>query len=373
MLLSKIVEVIIYAGAVQGFFLALVLSTAKNGKRKSNRILSALLIILSLSIIHLLFVGGTIGFSYKIKEPFILLIGPLLLLYIQELISPRRLILTDAFHLIPFFLFFLILLPATIFGAASAYGEFLLRNEIAMSLIVWTLVVVQYGYYWWKIVRLINTHRAAVEMEFSNTEGKTLSWMKIFLHVFGVFFFLLLVTLGLAVHRVEYSVVDTVICIALSCTIFVLGYEGLLQEEIFSNVSEMQSNVVMQAETERSAEPRQVSPQDNELVQKLLTYLDEKKPYLNEALTLTELSKQLEMTRNQLSFLINNNLDNTFYTFINKYRVNEVKRLISDPKNKKFTILSLAYEAGFPSKSSFHSIFKNVTSLTPTEYRNRLQ
>ena len=116
---SKIVEVIIYAGAVQGFFLALVLTTAKNGKRKSNRILSALLIILSVSIIHLVFVAGTIGTPYKIKEPFILLIGPLLLLYIRELISPRRLILSDAFHLIPFFLFFLIFLPATIFGAVT--------------------------------------------------------------------------------------------------------------------------------------------------------------------------------------------------------------------------------------------------------------
>ncbi|MBI5464866.1 MAG: hypothetical protein HY966_07950, partial [Ignavibacteriales bacterium] len=115
MVLSKIVEVVIYAGVVQGFFLALVLTTAKNGKRKSNGILSALLIVLSVSIVHSVFLAGNVDIPYKIKEPFILLIGPLLLLYIRELISPRRFILSDALHLIPFLLFFLIHIPAMIF------------------------------------------------------------------------------------------------------------------------------------------------------------------------------------------------------------------------------------------------------------------
>lgn len=78
------------------------------------------------------------------------------------------------------------------------------------------------------------------------------------------------------------------------------------------------------------------------------------------------------MSRNQLSFVINQGIGDSFYTFINKYRVEEAKRIIADPKNVNFTILSLAFEAGFPSKSSFHSIFKKLTGLTPTEYRNTL-
>ncbi|MDP3682733.1 MAG: helix-turn-helix domain-containing protein, partial [Ignavibacteria bacterium] len=69
----------------------------------------------------------------------------------------------------------------------------------------------------------------------------------------------------------------------------------------------------------------------------------------------------------------NNQTGENFYKFINKYRIEEVKKLFSDPSRKDYTILAMAYEAGFPSKSSFHNIFKNFTGLTPTEYRNRLQ
>lgn len=372
MLLSKIVEVIIYAGAVQGFFLALVLTTGRNGHRRSNKILSVLLTILSLSIIHVLFVSGTSGFPYKIKDPFILLIGPLLLLYIRELISPRRWALSDVLHLIPFLLFFVILLPASIFGSNSAYGMLIYQNSFVISIGVWALVVIQYGYYWWKIVHIINNHRTTIETEFSNTEGKTLSWLKIFLHVFGMFFLLLVVTLGLVVHRVDYSVVDTVICLALSCTIFTLGYEGLFQEEIFSNITLLEPMIT--ADNLKEQKIPQLSDQSNsEVMQKLMIYMNEKKPYLDETLSLTDLARQLDMTRNQLSELINKNTGENFYTFVNKYRVEEVKRLISDPKNRNFTILSLAYEAGFPSKSSFHTIFKKFTGLTPTEYRSGLQ
>lgn len=370
MFFSKIVEVIIYAGAVQGFFLALVLSTGKNGNRRSNKILSVLLAILSLSIIHVLFVAESSGFPHKIKDPFILLIGPSLLLYIRELISPRRLTLSDVLHLIPFLLFFVILLPASIFGTNSAYGMFLYQNSFVVSIGVWALVVIQYGYYWWKIVHIINNHRTTIESEFSNTEGKTLSWMKIFLHVFGMFFLLLVITLGLTIHRVDYTVVDAVICLALSFTIFALGYEGLLQDEIFSNTTLSEPAILPDNIKKQDI----LQDQDNsEVMLNLMTYMNENKPYLDETLSLTDLAGQLNMTRNQLSELINKNTGDNFYTFVNKYRVDEVKRLISDPKNKNFTILSLAYEAGFPSKSSFHTIFKKYTGLTPTEYRSGLQ
>ena len=89
--------------------------------------------------------------------------------------------------------------------------------------------------------------------------------------------------------------------------------------------------------------------------------------YLNDRLTLSELARQVGMNRNQLSSVINNGIGDSFYTFINKYRVEEAKRLIAHPKNANFTLLSLAFEAGFPSKSSFHNIFKKLTGITPAE------
>src|SRR3972149_2520374 len=101
-LFSKIIDIIISAGAVQGLFFAFVLTTNKNKKRTSNKILSALLVILSVSILHSLLVKSVIESPYKIREPFILFIGPLLYLYIYELTGFRKLGRKDALHFLPF-------------------------------------------------------------------------------------------------------------------------------------------------------------------------------------------------------------------------------------------------------------------------------
>ena len=368
MFLVKLLNIVLGAGAVQGFFLALLLMSAKKSDKRSNRILAALLVVLSLSIIHLQFVVHPTEGLFKFKEPFILLVGPLLLLYIRELTGTRRSTVHDTLHLIPFFLFFLVLLPANILGQDSAYGTFVSLNSVSVGLGLWTLVVGQFGYYWWKIVRIINRHQTTIEAEFSKTEGKTLSWAKTFVHVFGVFFLLLLATLALAFHRVEAPLVDALIGVSLSITIFVLGYEGLFQEAIFSGAGGVEPITLG---NKQGREVRLVSPEEQVQAERILTYLEEKKPYVNEQLTLSDLATQLEMSRNQLSFVINNSLGNSFYSLINKYRVEEVKRLMSNPKNRDFTILSLAFEAGFASKSSFHTIFKNQTGLTPTQYQRR--
>jgi AraC-like DNA-binding protein len=144
----------------------------------------------------------------------------------------------------------------------------------------------------------------------------------------------------------------------------------LFQDEVFS------------ASTQQIANPQQPRPnktdvqtgvQNGEALQRLKRHLEETKPYLNETLTLTELAAQLGITRNQLSSLINSTTGENFYTFINKYRIEEVKRLIANPKNMNFTILSLAHEAGFSSKSAFQAVFKKFTGLTPSEYRNTLR
>jgi AraC-like DNA-binding protein len=154
----------------------------------------------------------------------------------------------------------------------------------------------------------------------------------------------------------------------------VLGYFGLRQDEILppaTSLSELQQGGSIPVQPPDKSIAEKAKPND-ELLQKLQSHLKTAKPYLNESLTLTELARQIGTTRNQLSFLINSAYGENFYSFVNKFRVEEVKQLIADPKNKNFTILSLAFEAGFPSKSSFHTIFKKFTGITPAEYRSKL-
>ena len=96
-------------------------------------------------------------------------------------------------------------------------------------------------------------------------------------------------------------------------------------------------------------------------------------PHRDPELSLTLLASQIQMSRNQLSEVINSKMGCNFYDFVNKYRVEDVKQLMVDTKYKDYTILAIAFEAGFPSKSTFNSIFKKFTGLTPSEYKSGLK
>ena len=61
-----------------------------------------------------------------------------------------------------------------------------------------------------------------------------------------------------------------------------------------------------------------------------------------------------------------------FYTLVNDYRIEEVKRRLEDPRYRNLTILAIAYDSGFNAKSSFNTIFKEQTGMTPSEYQKQV-
>ena len=100
--------------------------------------------------------------------------------------------------------------------------------------------------------------------------------------------------------------------------------------------------------------------------------METEKPYLDGKLSLKKVATDLGISTNYLSQVINENLNKNFFDFVNEYRVEMVKEMIIDPSNKNYTLLAIAYDCGFNSKSSFNSIFKKHTGLTPTEYQKSL-
>src|SRR5690606_26531983 len=91
---------------------------------------------------------------------------------------------------------------------------------------------------------------------------------------------------------------------------------------------------------------------------KLNEILTTKKLYLNDSLSLSALAEELGIGDKKLSELLNQQMNTNFYNLINEYRVNEVMHRIRDKENNKYTLLSMAYECGFQSKTSFNRVFK---------------
>jgi len=100
----------------------------------------------------------------------------------------------------------------------------------------------------------------------------------------------------------------------------------------------------------------------------LLSYLNEEEPYLIPNLSLRTLADQVQIHPNKLSWLLNERIGKNFNEFINHYRIEYFKKLALDPKNSHISLIGLAYESGFNSKTVFNTYFKKETGLTPKAY-----
>ena len=120
--------------------------------------------------------------------------------------------------------------------------------------------------------------------------------------------------------------------------------------------------------------PSRPRPQaDPGLLKKTMAALDQQRLYTDPDLSLGGLASYLGCSPNQLSATINSGLDQSFSELLNGLRVAEVKRRLEGPEVLQFTILALAFDSGFNSKSAFNRIFKESTGCTPNTYRKRCQ
>ncbi len=107
-----------------------------------------------------------------------------------------------------------------------------------------------------------------------------------------------------------------------------------------------------------------------ELTERIEAYMREHKPHLINNITLDNLAEKLDMSPKTLSNIINKYYQKTFFEFINDYRIQDAILLLQDPANNSRLIQDIYESVGFNSKSTFNTIFKKVTGLTPAKYRN---
>ncbi len=96
--------------------------------------------------------------------------------------------------------------------------------------------------------------------------------------------------------------------------------------------------------------------------------ISDEEPYLDPDLTLRDLAEMLEIPPNHLSQLLNEGFDKNFSEFVNSYRLAAFKSKAADPSQRHLTILALAYDSGFNSKTVFNTYFKKTTGITPRAY-----
>ncbi|WP_231739437.1 AraC family transcriptional regulator [Flavobacterium sp. TAB 87] len=150
-------------------------------------------------------------------------------------------------------------------------------------------------------------------------------------------------------------------------------FKALQHPNLFRNIDsklKLVSDLIL--EEKKKKQLITIDKKDNEDLLKLQQYIIEEKPFLNPSLTIQDISNALEIPVRNLSLLINHQLNQHFYDFINAYRIEYAKKILKDTTKNDLTILEILYEVGFNSKSSFNTAFKKYTNSTPTEYRKNL-
>lgn len=105
--------------------------------------------------------------------------------------------------------------------------------------------------------------------------------------------------------------------------------------------------------------------------QRLLTLMETEKPYIDSEITLPKLARMILLNSYQTSYLINSGFNENFYNFINRYRLEDCKRMLAGREFDHLSILDIAFESGFNSKTSFNTAFKKYTGCSPREFRER--
>jgi AraC-like DNA-binding protein len=227
------------------------------------------------------------------------------------------------------------------------------------------------GWYALLGLRVLIDYQKQLPENYSYTERINLNWLKwvvLSLLILFVSLFLLIrfgVNFGYVTQQNLFAVVGSV----LSFYVFFIGFFGLKQTTFFTDIP-----VTITAENPTTAKATYknsglTDELAGELFQKLIRHMAEKKPYLDENLSLTTLAQQLELTTNQLSQVINQKAGTNFFNFVNGYRVEAVKEKLKDPAFAHYSILAIAYECGFQSKSSFNKVFKEMVGQTPLEFQ----
>ncbi|MCB0547130.1 MAG: AraC family transcriptional regulator [Phaeodactylibacter sp.] len=349
--LDNILHIIII---FQGILLAAFLFTHK---RLRDRLLGGILLLLGLQMLGIFMGGLEVGrqFFDSINCLFGFLYGVFFLFYTRS-ITRKGLVFRpmDLLHLAPFGL---------------SLGGVIVMNGAFCQPKVYFAYVLSISLYILLSFAEIRRYKRIVRNNYSRMEMLNLDWLQWAFILFTViiladFFSFAFFILGMP-NEWQESLVLALILVFINT----LYFKGLGQAEIFSGVSREDATLSTQLEGNRQLDLSETEYRG--LIGRLEGYLKETEVYCDPNLTIGELADQLDIPKRRLSQLINVYYGQNFVDFINTFRIEKARQRLRNPKDEKETILEVMYEAGFNSKSSFNTVFKKKTGLTPSQYKNK--
>nr|WP_299173097.1 helix-turn-helix domain-containing protein [uncultured Allomuricauda sp.] len=364
-------EPLLLIGTAQAFFLAFVMAFAQEKGLPDKWLIIWLLFIgIHLYFVHLGFSGTYRNYPVLIVfgSALMLLQGPFLFLYTSIATNRiKSLRIVHLMHAIPYIFFtgyiayiFFNLPPLNRYAQISN----MIRDE-KNGLVVFLGVLnhVHIIIYLFFSFLLLKKHLKELTETLSFVENLNLKWFKNLL--VGISVVALTILIGILTSDffpfVSHYFKASLIYSAFALLPFYMTFYAIRQKLVYPKSYEN-----LDKKYERS---KLTQIDSKRIADELIQYMRLKKPYLNPVLSIRELSEELNVHPKNLSRVINENFGKNFFNFVNDFRVVEFKARIRDPENSNYTLIAIAYDCGFNTKSSFNSIFKRTTGMTPSAYK----
>lgn len=363
------------------FFLGLLLR--KKPKALHDRILQFWLIYLGVSTA---LYGITMNFFAEMPIlttgviATFLLHGPFMYLYVSYLTSEDKPFeMKKLVHFAPFALFLMYLFVASQFpeyakGISVDHSASLPTPPILFVIFLIATAISGPIYF-------VLAYRKYKSLKKSNdsfsAKDVNLEWLGMLMTIFGVVWtiFILIAVIHHVFHLFSMMFCTNGLFLSLSAFVILIGYYGLNQKEVFVSFVPAEVNdesLSMHKHKSKASDNNVVTDGLEEGFSHLLSFMETERPYLDPELTLPKLAKDLDIPAYQLSQIINEVHQHNFFDFINQYRVEEVKNKIKDERFENYSLLAIAFDSGFNSKSAFNRVFKKITTMTPSQYRDSI-
>jgi len=386
----KIDVILIVTATVHAYLFAVLLLLSK---RRSARILGVYMLCTFFTYAvnaNMYFLKiSTINYLFYYFIPFAsLTLLPLMYIYVSYISSETYVFRKrDFFHFLPAILWFLIVTSFLLSLPQEVRGNIIhgydkesdyYRNVRFCFLITNALIFLQVFIYSGLMLNLLIKHKKTLEKIYSFKEMLSLNWLLIFVSVFFAYYlfeFIVFVSLGMPVNLNVYFLIITL-------HVFFVGVMGYKQRDIYNKNRFFHLKHFDSGHLDQNEQPENliqklrkntpVSEEETfEIVSKIRFLMETKKIFVNPELSLYDLAHELNIHKNYLSHIINEEFGVNFYTFINSYRIEEAKQLLTDERNDKLSIEGIAQNVGFKTRHVFYPVFKKTTGLTPAAFKKK--
>lgn len=375
----KILRIICYIAAFHGIFLSIIL-IAKKQNNKANHILALIVLLFSVGITQLLYVSSGTYLKLWWLSPFYgglpYTFGPLLYFYIRALTQSRfHFRRRDILHALPSIIF--ILLYSVIFFIPGINKSALLHKiyfeTSVFSYISVVLSLTQALIYILLCLQLLKNHLIRIKGSYSELAKINLEWIR---HLVILFILIWLIAVGLQSLLPEKMILekldDAVTYFLLSIFIFIIGYRGMSQPQIFTQEKTSSDNRQPHGHEPTKYEKSGLSGEKSEQYKKvLLGLMSEQKLYHDPGLTLAQVSEKSAIPPHHLSQVINDLMNQNFYMFVNRYRVREAVSRLKNAETSNDKLIKIAFDSGFNSLATFNRVFKKISGQSPSQFRKK--